>query len=258
MLALESVAVKQAELTQHAAIEVYGEERVEAVRSLIQHANTDLIAGCELSRGGYFKQAYALWRAWYEQIFLALYFIETPLHLSAWRRVSKIEFGKEPPYKLMLHEVLKKGGDKPHPFAVVYGERFSSLFRALRIDVPGKYRPLDAATERLADLSQGVHGTFQPTAVKSQAELPTALAQHVHPLFEPTVTLVGLFCFVCIQSQLDFSDDQIVRMKDRGFQPTPEYPEESIIAPLLPQLWNWLETLRSENRGRSVASTASR
>ena len=44
----------------------------EPVRPLVEAAEIDLIAGCDLARLGYFKQAYALWRAWFEQTFLAL------------------------------------------------------------------------------------------------------------------------------------------------------------------------------------------
>lgn len=246
LLELEKRAIQQIELTLNAVAKVADDdEKVDAVRPLVTSACTDLVAGAELARAGYFKQAYSLWRAWYEQTLFALYFVEAPLHRAAWRQVTRIEPGKEPPLKLMLHQVLVEEGDKAHAFAVVYAERFLALFNSIALSTPPKdLRPIKLAERRLTDFSQGVHGTYQPVPVRADAELPSALDEHVIPLLRATVRLIGIFGFVCVQSQLSFSAEQLVRMRDRAFVPTSDNDDESLIAPLLPQLWDWLEELR--------------
>lgn len=128
----------------------------ERVRPTVDSANVDMIAGCELARCGYFKQAYALWRAWLEQAMFALYFLEAPLHLAAWKPAEEIRLGTEPETKLMLHQLLVGGGDKAHHFAVVYRERSEAVLRAWRITPVKAADPIRIANRRLGDLSQGV------------------------------------------------------------------------------------------------------
>jgi len=97
LLSLETATINQIEAAYQAALQVHHEDNVESVLPLLDSASADLVSGCELARGGYFKQAYALWRAWYEQTLFAIYFIEAPMHRRAWRCFREIEFGKEPP-----------------------------------------------------------------------------------------------------------------------------------------------------------------
>ncbi|HEX4403882.1 MAG TPA: hypothetical protein VH560_03590 [Polyangia bacterium] len=244
LLDLERRASRELERSIEAARNVFPQDRVESVESLFESARFDLVAGVELARGGYFKQTYSLWRSWYEQTLFALYFIEAPLHRIAWRRAPQIELGDEPRVKLMLHQMLPESGDKAHPFGAVYSERFKSLFAALRVTVPKKSAPLSTAEHRLRDLSQGVHGTYQPSPVWSVGELQKPLETHILRLFELVIATIGIFLFSCVQSQLGLSETQLTKFLNREFQPSADDEDENVIAPLLPQLWAWLDFMR--------------
>ena len=43
--------------------EVSTESNINSIESLIYTASVDLVAGCEMARCGYLKQAYTLWRS---------------------------------------------------------------------------------------------------------------------------------------------------------------------------------------------------
>ncbi|WXH27905.1 hypothetical protein WA016_01837 [Myxococcus stipitatus] len=242
LLSIEAATIGHLDAAYRAALKVHHEENVEAVSPLLNSASADLVSGCELARSGYFKQAYALWRAWYEQTLFAIYFIEAPMHRRAWRCFRELELGKEPPHKLMLHQLLTEKGEKAHPFAVVYADRFKTLTGALRIQLKADQRLIEIATHRLTDLSQGVHGTYRPDPPNSPEQLESAIQKHAIPALRLTSRVVGLFTFICIQSQSELQEQQIIRMRDRGFQPEDE--QESLIHPLLPLFWDWLESLR--------------
>lgn len=242
----ERNAVNAIQAAVLAARQLYDDERVDNIEPIVRHALADFVAGCELVRAGYIRQAYALWRSWLEQVVFALYFLEAPLHLAAWKRVEKVSSGSEPPYKLMLHEILKKGGEKPHPFAVVYNERFKSLYAALKVSPPSKRAPLTTATELLGDLSQGVHGTFQPEMMTSDAELSQAYDKHIKPLLGRLVALVGFLCFVCLQSRFEFSEAQWTKMRDRRTFPEIDNAEEELAYRILPALWLWLDSIEDK------------
>ncbi|WP_426754306.1 hypothetical protein [Myxococcus sp. Y35] len=242
LLAIEAAAIENLEKAYAAALHVHYEENVEAIAPLIKSANADLISGCELARSGYFKQAYTLWRTWYEQAIFAIYFIEAPMHRRAWRCFREIEFGKEPPHKLMLHQLLTEKGEKAHPFAVVYADRFKNITSALKINIKSEQRLIESATHRLTDLSQGVHGTYRPDPPDSMEQLESAIAKHAIPALQMTARIIGLFAFTCIYSHMEFDDPQLIRMRERSFEPA--NTNETLITPLLPPLWEWLEAIR--------------
>jgi hypothetical protein len=220
----------------------------ERVRPTVESANIDMIAGCELARCGYFKQAYALWRAWLEQALFALYFLEAPLHLAAWKTAEEIHLGEEPETKLMLHQLLVARGDKAHHFSVVYRERTEAVLRAWRITPVKTADPIRIANLRLGDLSQGVHGTFRPQPIGGEGELPDEVTRHVLPVLRSAVRLVGFLWFVNIQSQLDLGDEKLAEMRGTGFVPAAGEQEE-ILMPLLGQLDEWRDEMRERQNG---------
>lgn len=244
---LEGCAKRQASLSLDAANAVYGRSVVDPLRTLVHTAGVDLTAGCELARAGYFKQAYSLWRSWFEESLLAIYFIEAPLNRAAWRAVDTITSGEKPPVTIMLHQILNASGDK-HPFHVVYEERFNNLFQALRITIGKKNGPLKLTEYRLTDLSQGVHGTFRPKPIGSASELPSALDAHALPVLKAAVSLVGLFYFACVQCKLDLSEGLLVSMLDARFAATGSEEGEGTILPLLPQLRAGVDECKKEVR----------
>jgi hypothetical protein len=244
---LRLLAAEQVGATMRAAVTVHGDDSIESIRPIIETAEADLHAGCELARGGYFKQSYSLWRAWYEQTLFSFYFLEAPLHRSVWRSVDTIVHGKQPLTRLMLHDVLVSGGDKAHPFAVAYFDRYSSLAAALGLPVPGKKNaraPLEVATNCFTDLSQGVHGTYRPARLRTAEELPAMLRTHAIPVLRTAVTVVGMFGFLCIQSQLSLTDAELIKMRDDSYAPTGGDEDATCLAPVAPQLRAWLKTLK--------------
>lgn len=235
-------SIRQLSLSVDAATHVHG-EIVERIRPIIESANVDMVAGCELARCGYFKQAYSLWRSWLEQAMFALYFVESPLHLSAWKASEEIRMGTEPETKLMLHQLLVAGGERAHHFSVVYQERCEAVLRAWRVTPVRAADAIRIANSRLGDLSQGVHGTFRPQPIGSDAELPGEVTRHVLPVLTSGVRLVGFLWFVNIQSHLDLADEQLTQMRNAGFAPIPG-EEEAVLLPLLNQLDDWLVEMR--------------
>lgn len=216
---------------------------VSSVLPIAEAAEIDLRAGCELARGGYFKQAYSLWRSWFEQTIFSLYFLEASLHRLAWRIVEEVKHGEEPPTKLMLHQLLAESGEK-HPFAVVYAERFQSLFAALRITTSKSAGPIKTARHCLTDLSQGVHGTYVPKRVGSRAELPDALSRHALPTLSRARTMVGLFCLAFAHAEVGYSESQLVAAGSPDFSPSE--PEEELLTKLIHSHQLWTGLVRSK------------
>lgn len=75
------------------------EEYIEELSSLFKSACTDLVAGCEMARTGYIKQAYSLWRSWFEQTIFFLYFLEAPIHRAAWLVKTEVSQDDSPQYE---------------------------------------------------------------------------------------------------------------------------------------------------------------
>jgi hypothetical protein len=221
---------------------------VDSVKELIDAAETDLCAGCEVAAAGYFKQAYALWRSWLEQSVFALYFLEAPLHRQAWQVVTEIDSGKEPRAKLMLHELVS---ENDHPFYIVYESRLTTIHEALKVtNVKKTETALKLTNHCLRDLSQGVHGTFNPHPVASHAELPKGLMKHALPTLQRARTAVGALCFAYAYALIGPpTDQQLVALRS----PAPEGAEDEGVArlrPLWPAFDRWLEHLRKPQGGK--------
>lgn len=222
---------------------------VDSVRGIAEGAEADLCVGCEAASAGYFKQAYALWRLWFEQSIFALYFLEAPLHREAWRVVEEVDPGKEPLSKLMLHQLTATSGVK-HPFAVVYEHRFASLHSAIKVASNMKStEALRLVKDCETDMSQGVHGTFTPRPLASPAELPGALAHYALPMLQRARTAVGVLCFAYAYALIEPTEQQLAAL---GSAP-PEGGEDenmALLRPLMPALERWLEHLRKLKGGK--------
>ena len=213
----------------------------EPVTTIMDAAEVDLAVGCGIARVGYFKQAYALWRSWFEQVMFSLYFLEAPLHRSAWRVVEEIEFGKGPAARLMLHQLLADSSEK-HPFLIVYDERFRALFAALHVTAPPKNDgPLKHAERCLTDLSQGVHGTFNPRPISAPADLPAALAKHALPVLQRAEATAAFFCFAFVHALLGPNDQQLMAVRQADFKP--EDDDQALVRAMVPGLERWLRML---------------
>jgi hypothetical protein len=181
-------------------------------RSLHSTARGDLVAGCELARSGYFKQAYSLWRSWYEQSIFALYFLEAPLYRQAWRVSSEVGLDDKPRYRLMLHQLLAES--EPHPFALMYSERFETLMQTLKISQISKSRrPMKRSANILTMLSQGVHGTYRPLPVQSLQMCCQLMERHCTPILKHAADSVAEFWILYLVNQLDFPPALLIKMK---------------------------------------------
>ncbi|MCK8497232.1 hypothetical protein [Myxococcus fulvus] len=245
---LEAEARALGKLSFEAAKKSHGIDIVEPLASLLVAAETDLIAGCDLARHGYLKQAYALWRSWFEELLIATYFVEAPIVRLAWKTVEEItKPGKRPPISLMSHQLLVTSGDKAHPFAIAYEERFKRLLDALKISqLPKDRYPLTLAEHTITDLSQGVHGTYRPPPINSAHQLPTFIAKHVNPIFRRTSHLAGLFLFTLIHSSTSISEEILIKMTNNSYAPTETSDEESTLLPLIPQLNKGIALLKEK------------
>jgi len=215
---------------------------VGAVTGTLDSARQDLSAGCVLARAGYSKQAYTLWRSWYEQTLFSTYFLEAPLHREAWPSLDEIKHGEEPRSKLMLHELLNTSGTK-HPFAVAYEARFDSMYQALKLsNVPKSSHPIALAKACLIDLSQGVHGTYQPRRVENAAALPTQLAKHATPVLEKTHLVSSLFVFAYVLANVGFDEMTLLRLRQAGASTSDD--SERIALQLLTHVERWVTLTR--------------
>jgi hypothetical protein len=242
LLVLERAALDGIDTSRAVAIAIAPE--AERIGPIVQACRLDIIAGTELARAGYLKQACALWRSWCEQALFGLYFFEAPLHRLAWRGAPEIDPGRPPVLRLMLHEMLISSGDRAHPFALVYSDRCKTLLDLLRIGIPQANQPMKILNHRFSDLSQAVHGTYRPVPPASEADAPGALGTQLVSIFEATVTIVGLLWFVGIQAQLDLVPDRLIAMRDEGF--VAASPEEEMLLRLLPQLKRYLTFVKAK------------
>jgi hypothetical protein len=181
-----------------------------SIESLLEAARTDLVAGCALAHAGYLKQAYSLWRSWFEQSIFAAYFIESPIHSAAWVVNERVEISDSPKVRLMLHQLLADSGE-PHPFAVVYADRFDSVLGHLKVSVPKEQRLIRRASRVLTMLSQGVHGTFRPS-VKRNSDLVRQLADGMSALRTAAKVLAQFWCCLLVV-KLDATPEELVELR---------------------------------------------
>lgn len=191
-----------------------GEEYVDELASLMRSAHRDLAGGCEMARTGYLKQAYSLWRSWFEQSIFFLYFLEAPLHKAAWKVKAEINQDDSPQYRLMLHQLLADSGEK-HPFTLVYEARFTSLTSALKISsVPKAQRPIQRAIRVLTVLSQGVHGTYQPQSAENLDGLCTQLDTHCRPVLITAEEVVTTLWMLLITDLIALPEEVLVKLRE--------------------------------------------
>jgi len=176
---------------------------------LIASANTDLVAGIELARFGYLKQAYTLWRSWYEQVLFALYFLEAPIHRQAWKVSEAVSISDSPKYRLMLHQLLAESGEK-HAFVLVYADRYEKLMGKMQKAAPKKDKPLQKAGKVLTVLSQGVHGTYRPAASKDNSELSKQISTHCLPTLDDAWNVVSQLWLLLLTNIVDLPSEALI------------------------------------------------
>lgn len=204
---------------------VADEGYVEDLSSLMRSAHMDLVGGCEIARAGYMKQAYSLWRSWFEQSIFYLYFLEAPLHKEAWKVKEEVDQNDDPQYRLMLHQLLASSSEK-HPFALVYDGRFSKVLSALKISsVPKGKRPIARASRVLTTLSQGVHGTYQPNHAKDMDMLCSQIEKHCLPVLVEAEGVINTLWMLFITSAIALPEEVLVKLRDGVV--TPEFLSRS-------------------------------
>lgn len=189
-------------------------DNIEQLRRLQVSGKNDLVAGCELARTGYLKQAYSLWRSWFEQSIFLLYFLEAPLHQAAWKVSSEVSQSDSPQYRLMLHQLLTESGEK-HPFTLVYDSRYTVLSDVLKIsNTPKAQRPIPRATRVLTVLSQGVHGTYQPQVADKLETLCGQLEAHCIPMLSAASEVLSIFWVLFISNFVDLPEETLVQLRE--------------------------------------------
>lgn len=219
LLAVEERIVSASEVYLNIAKNLLDREYVDELTSLMRSAHRDLAGGCEMARTGYLKQAYSLWRSWFEQAIFFLYFLEAPLHKAAWQVKAEINVDDSPQYRLMLHQLLADSGEK-HPFAIVYDARYTILNAALQIgSIPKQKRPIQRAARVLTLLSQGVHGTYQPQSAENIEGLCVQLDTHCKPVLVAAEEVLNTLWILLITSLIALPHDVLVKMRDGSVQP---------------------------------------
>lgn len=216
LLDLESLIGKtlKSYLTIVRTFEASAESDIKSVESLLLTASVDLVAGCEMARCGYLKQAYTLWRSWFEQAIFGLYFLEAPLHRDAWKFSDSVSLNDSPKYRLMLHQLLAESGER-HAFTLVYNERYIKLVQMLKASKPPKEQdPIKRATRVLTQLSQGVHGTFRPKSMESLEKVCAQIETHGTPALEAAWSVVSEFWLLFIANTVDLPDDGWVKLRN--------------------------------------------
>lgn len=210
---LEKIMLEEQSIYLDCARIFLGDERVEEVGALLSAAKEDLVAGCELARAGYSKQAFTLWRSWFEQEMFALYFLESPISKRAWKVSETVSVTDRPVHRLMLHQLLASSGDK-HPFAVVYESRFDSVMLLLRIsNIPRQRRILSRTDGIFTALSQGVHGTFRPRAPASRAHVGVTLEKVGIPALAEANQVLGSYWVCFLVDSLGLDDVVVSELK---------------------------------------------
>lgn len=188
------------------------------VAALYENAINDLVAGCELARLGYLKQAYSLWRSWFEQVLFGLFFIESPIHSHAWTVHESLTLDDGPNFRLMLHQLLTVGRDG-HPFALVYGERFQRVTDAMKhSNVPKHRRVLGRAEKVLTALSQGVHGTYRPRKMDGHARVAERLSSESLGLLNESLGVVGQFWCLYLAFAFGMGEPELIDLKSGGLK----------------------------------------
>lgn len=187
---------------------------VDELSSLSRSAHSDLVGGCEMARAGYVKQAYSLWRSWFEQSIFFLYFLEAPIHKAAWKVKAEVSQDDNPQYRLMLHQLLSNTGEK-HPFALVYESRYKILTEALKISgVPKANMPIQKASRVLTTLSQGVHGTYQPQSAKNLDGICAQLEANCMPVLCAAEEVLNIFWILLITELVALPADVLILLKE--------------------------------------------
>lgn len=213
LIATQETIISDVEVLVSTADALYDDE-AHSVSFLIQSAHKDLIAGTELARSGYVKQAYSLWRAWFEQCLFALYFREAPLHRQAWKVSEAIGLDDNPQYRLMLHQLLSESGEK-HPFSIVYQEREDRIAAALKAGLPSKRDRLIAKASRTLTLfSQGVHGTYQPASANSRKDNQDSINKHCLNALRDAAAIVRRFWVLHVLSQVDLPESYLISLRE--------------------------------------------
>lgn len=192
------------------------QDTVTGIHSISQSAITDLVSGCELARAGYFKQAYSLWRSWFEQAIFSLYFLEAPMHREAWKVSEEVALNDNPQHRLMLHQLLNESGER-HPFSLVYSNRFARLVDTFRMDagrIAKGNKPIPRATRVLTALSQGVHGTYQPARVATDVELSDRLKKHCLLVLAEAAEVLNLFWLLLVTSAVDLPERALLALRE--------------------------------------------
>jgi hypothetical protein len=221
LLEIEKTTIDAFELCSSLAPVYLGESQARGTAFLNQSAKVDLVAGCELARCGYLKQAYALWRSWFEQSLFSLYFLEAPLHKAAWKVNAEVTLEDNPQYRLMLHQLLAESGER-HAFAIVYNDRFTRVMETLKVSnnqIPKGQRPIARATKILTMLSQGVHGTYQPAPAASADEAGAQLGRHCLPILQGAADSILLFWLLLLTSYVDIPPEVLIKLREGSIEP---------------------------------------
>lgn len=214
LVTLEKLAIDSISSCYKMAQVFLDAETVNDVLFLERSANSDLVAGCELARAGYLKQAYSLWRSWFEQSIFALYFLEAPIHRIAWKVSEAAKLDDNPQYRLMLHQLINNSGER-HPFGIVYGNRFDALLNKFKITgTPKDHRPIVVAGKSLTQLSQGVHGTYQPTRAASNADCGVQVKNHGTPALNHAFKTVLLFWVLFLTNTVDLPEEFLILLRE--------------------------------------------
>lgn len=195
------------------AFDAVTDSAIEAAESLLMTAKIDLVAGCEMARCGYLKQAYTLWRSWFEQSFFALYFLESPLNRYAWKVSDSVSLKDSPQYRLMLHQLLTESGEK-HAFTLVYNERHAVLVQTLKASKqPKDQEPVKRAIRVLTQLSQGVHGTFRPSSMATYEMVCSQIGLHGTPALRNAWAVISEFWLLYIANVVDLPEDGWIALR---------------------------------------------
>ncbi len=196
------------------AFELSTESNISTVELLVRAASVDLVAACEMARSGYMKQAYTLWRSWYEQVIFALYFLEAPLHREAWKFSETVSQADSPNYRLMLHQLLNDSGER-HAFALVYADRYAKLIQIFKASNPPREQaPIKRAARILTQLSQGVHGTFRPKSMESLADVCLQLKKHGTPTLRNAWDVVSELWLLFIVNVIALPENEMNQMRN--------------------------------------------
>lgn len=214
LLTTEKKIIENKNNLLRATASLFDDYYVKELTPLLDSAQRDLTAGCELARTGYLKQSYSLWRSWFEQSVFFLYFLEAPLHKAAWNVKAEVSADDNPQYRLMLHQLLSNSGER-HPFAIVYEARFANITSALKYgSIPKDKRPIQRAGRVLTQLSQGVHGTYRPQVPSGLEELRKKLREHCIPVLIESENVLNTLWLSLFADLLALPEQILVKLRE--------------------------------------------